>query len=117
MKSWHYNIVRILKGTEFKRKLIECLDVLEGYKEHSIIIAMLLNYFSLRNVGFKKNSINFPLSRVTLNINRRGVYFSPCKKTLPCVRAKINKLNTCLFEAIGLRDWVITFSKPTPPTY
>lgn len=116
MKSWHYNISRIVKSPEFKSALISCLNELEGPRDHSILLSMLKNYFSLRNKGFGTNWINLPTSKVTLCVTQRGVYFCPEVGYPETSLPKLLDLNDVLFKGIGKRDWVLTFTDTKPPS-
>ena len=115
MKTWHYNVMDIIKCPDFKEALFECLEELEGSKDHSIILAMLCNYFNKRNTNFGSNWIDLPESGYRLIVDTTGIYFSivgNCTKELESSTPKYNKL---LFRAIGFSRWVIAFSTTKPP--
>ena len=115
MKTWHYNIINIVKNVEFRDALKDCLDSLEKDKDHSIVLSMLSNYFNSRNAGFTSNWLYLPKSRVTLYINKKGVYFLPESTVTPEKVALLTELNAAIYEAIGYQDWVVTFTKTKPP--
>ena len=115
MKAWHYNISRILKKKCVKEAIVSCLSELEGTKDHSLVIQMLNNYFNVRNKGFGSNWLYLPRSKVILHITKKGIYFKPSVKTVDFVKNSLNSLNSGLYEAIGKKDWVITFEKTHPP--
>jgi hypothetical protein len=116
MRAWHYNIVRIIKNPDFKETLLRCLRSIEGFRDHTLVLGMLSNYFSLRNKNFGSNWVNLPTSRVTLYINKSGIYFLPdlgfSKVDIP----RILELNAEVYAAIGRSTWVLTFNKIKSPT-
>ena len=115
MKAWHYNISRILKKKCVKEAIVTCLSELEGFKDHTLIIQMLNNYFNLRNKGFGSNWIYLPRSKAILHVTKEGIYFKPSVKAVDSVKSSLDSLNSKLYEAIGKKDWVITFERVSPP--
>mgnify|MGYP001396929332 CR=1 FL=1 len=115
MKTWHYNVVDIIKDPEFRQALVECLERLEGTKKHDIVLSMLSNYFNHRNKGFTSNWLYLPESRVTLYIGREGIYFKPEFSIENNTKTMLDKLNLDLYKAIGRRSWIVTFTKTKPP--
>ena len=111
MKTWHYNIAKILKDEAFCQCLVECLTHLEGDKDHKIVLSMLHNYFNLRNKGFGSNWINLPSSRVSLYVDTRGIYFRPESNCVKYTKEEINSLNQLIYSSIGLKSWILTFTK------
>ena len=111
MKMWQHNIVGIIKSPEFRECLLACLNELEGDRNHSIVLSMLNNYFSLRNKGFGSNWLFLPESKATLYINRRGIYFMPAPNYSVDMLDKIVSNNQGLYESIGEPSWVLTFSR------
>ena len=116
MKACHYNIVSIMKSTDFKEELLRCLRILEGEREHSIVLSMLNNYFSIRNKNFGSNWVNLPTSKTTLYVNKSGIYFLPDMNFNKDNIGSILELNSALYEAIGRKTWIITFNKTKSPT-
>lgn len=116
MRAWHYNIVKIIKNPDFKDTLLQCLRSLEGSRDHSIVLSMLGNYFNLRNKNFGSNWVSLPTSRVTLYVNKSGIYFLPdigfSIEDVP----SILDLNAQVYASIGRRTWVLTFKKTKSPT-
>ena len=115
MKTWHYNMVNIIKSPYFRESLIECLNSLEGEKDHSIILAMLNSYFNLRNKNFSTNWIYLPSKKVTLHLNMKGIYFSPERTFNIDNLEMLDRLNSILYSGIGYKSWVLTFTKTKPP--
>ena len=115
MKTWHYNMVRIIKSPEFKESLITCLRSLEGEKDHSIVLSMLNSYFNLRNKNFSTNWLYLPGKKVTLHLNMKGIYFLPETSFNSENLELLCSLNKCLYDSIGFKDWVLTFKKTKPP--
>lgn len=111
MKMWQHNIVGIIRSPEFRECLLACLNDLEGCRNHSVVLSMLNNYFSLRNNIFGSNWLFLPESRATLYVNRRGIYFLPAPNYSVDMLNKIVSNNKRLYESIGEPSWVLAFSK------
>lgn len=116
MKAWHYNVVKIIKHPDFKDELLRCLRTLEGVREHSIVLDMLSNYFSLRNKNFGSNWVNLPTSKTTLYVTKSGIYFLPDVNFNKDNINSILELNSALYRSIGRKTWIITFNKTKTPT-
>jgi hypothetical protein len=115
MKPWHHNVVRILKDPDVKSALTACLCELEGQKEHSIVLSMLSNYFNLRNKDFGSNWIYLPNSKVVLHLGKKGIYFAPGVAFNDSRIQTLVDLNDRIHESVGHKNWVLTFSKTSPP--
>lgn len=115
MKTWHYNMVNIIKSPGFSESLIECLESLEGPKDHNIVLAMLNSYFNLRNKNFSTNWIYLPNKKVTLHLNMDGIYFLPESTFNLDNLDMLHDLNSTLYSSIGYKKWVLTFKKTKPP--
>lgn len=116
MKTWHYNVLSIIRSEPFKEELVNCLADLEGTdKDHSIVVSMLLNYYNKRNKKFSTNWIYLPKSRATLHINRKGIYVCPEYEASESQKKKLDDINNRLYSAIGDRNWIVAFTKVRPP--
>ena len=109
MDCWHYNIAACIKNREFQKAIITTLGILEPDKDSNVIIAMLRNYFNLRNPDFGSNWIDLPTCGITLQLNKKGIYYEYTTGARYYARCNLNELNARIRLAITEGRWGITF--------